>query len=122
MPYSGSSTAAQALGEVLPLDLTSQRLALDVQDQLGALPSATKSDLAAPSLASGRNFLGTTAGFSCDRPDPANKYAADDLLPAYYDGVPVVVALKAEPGGTQSGELLECATGASVASFSISLP
>ena len=117
----GESMATQGLAQALPLNLSSASLSQDVQDQLGALPSATRSDLASLSVDSGTNFLATTAGFSCDPPVPATTYAKDELLPAYYDGVPVVLALRAEPDGTQEGQLLECSTGTSVASFSITL-
>jgi hypothetical protein len=117
----GSSTMVGGLEQRLPLDLSSQRLAADVEDQLADLPSATKSHLSEPSTTPGRNYLAGTPGFSCPPPSPRNKYATDELFPAYYDGVPVVLALKAVPGGTQSGQLLECQTGVAVASFSVSL-
>jgi hypothetical protein len=124
--------APQALSQVVPLELSGDAAQLEQQvtDQLGAVSSALGDSLTTPAPPADQLERLDSAGPSFDCPDPVSgSYGAGELLPAFYEGQPVVLALRpsasqlldSAEGDTQA-DLLECGTGAAVTTFTVTLP
>jgi hypothetical protein len=125
------SSPPQALAQAVPLQLSGDAAQLEqqVSEQLAGVSGALGDALASPAPANERleRFAATAPGFACA--EPVAGYGAGELLPAYYDGQPVVLALRpsaadllGDADGSTQADLLECGTGASVTTFSVTLP
>jgi hypothetical protein len=124
--------APQALSQVAPLELSGDAAQLEQQvtDQLGDVAGALDDSLASPAPPSDQLQRLASADPEFDCPAPASgSYGAGELLPAYYDGTPVVLALRPSaadlldsPDATTQADLLECGTGAAVTTFTVRLP
>lgn len=88
-----------------PMTLTSGNLQRDLLQQL---PSAEAGAVADASAMRAAETLGCKAA--------ALAYGRGRFFPAFYDGVPAVVALRPPAGDTQRADVLECATAAELAS------
>jgi hypothetical protein len=102
-PTSGSSAGASELAGS-PMKLSSKSLERDLAAQL---PSA-EADMS-PEASQ------VVEGFGCKTSAPS-AYGRGRFFPAYYDGIPAVVALRPPAGDTQRADVLECATAAELAS------
>ncbi len=97
---------AQA-AKALPLQLTSQHLERDVRRQLRRQSYASLDGTDPSAMAE--------AEFPC----ASAPYGLGELLPAYYDGIPTVLALRPPEGQEQRAEVLECGTAVPLRSFTI---
>jgi hypothetical protein len=84
----------------LPLKLSSARLPQDLADQLPGVEDDRAFAASAPQAAE---------TFGCQSA-PASAYGRGRFLPAYYDGVPAVVALRPPAHNAQRADVLECGT------------
>ena len=107
--------APTEVAKTLPLELTSQNLARDVRRELPKL--AASANLAASPGA----MASYDASFSCATASPS-PYGIGRLYPAYYDGIPTVLALRPATGGDQEAQVLECGTGAPLRSVIVPVP
>lgn len=117
-PAEGSSFAGDdLLRSRLPLTLAAGQAQQDAQAQLDGLPLVTQSELAAGSAV--RDFRTDVPGFTC----ASQLRVTDDseLFPAYYDGRPVVLALRPLSGDTKQAEVLDCADATTLESFQLTL-
>lgn len=99
---SGGTASTQA-----PMKLTSDNLQRDLAEQL---PGAEARGGAARS-----GQQAAVDAFQCRAADPA-AYGTGRFFPAYYDGIPAVVAVRPGQGGSRRADVLECATAAQLAS------
>ncbi len=103
----GGGDGHEEMAKALPLQLTSQHLERDVKRQLRKQSYASL-DGTDPSAMANAEF-----------PCASAPYGLGDLLPAYYDGIPTVLALRPPEGQVQRAEVLECGTAAPLRSFTI---
>jgi hypothetical protein len=97
-----------------PLELSGGSLASDLTRQL------PKRAFADAETAPGRSP--STPGFPCATSAPAAAYGIGELFPAYYDGVPAVLALRPPEGSSQRADVLDCATAAELDSAELPAP
>jgi hypothetical protein len=89
-----------------PMKLTSDNLQRDLLEQLPSAEAGTVDKESASQA---------VRTFGC-RPSAASAYGRGTFFPAFYDGVPAVVALRPPAGDTQRADVLECASAAELAS------
>ncbi|QIG45219.1 hypothetical protein G5V58_22820 [Nocardioides anomalus] len=97
-----------------PLELSAGSLATDVTEQL------PKRGLDSAEALPGRSP--STPGFPCATSAPASAYGLGDLYPAYYDGIPAVLALRPPEGSSQRADVLDCATATELDSAELPAP
>jgi hypothetical protein len=112
----GVGADSSELAKSLPLELTSKNLEQDVERQLRRLSAAANVDAASPEALA---TYGTK--FSCVAASPS-PYGIGRLFPAYYDGIPTVLALRPATGDSQQAEVLECGTGAPLRTVTVPAP
>ena len=110
---SDDSLARIEVKAVDPLRLSSQNLAADLEAQL---PSR-QLDAAAQSQVP-EAYDAYAADTNCPAPPPAS-YGAGELFPAYYDGIPAVLALRPPADGGQRADVLDCSTAATLATATL---
>jgi hypothetical protein len=105
--------APEAATKAEPLQLTSENLQRDIERQLKQGGTAANLDAAPQHLSPSY-----AVEYSCAPASPS-AYGDGALFPAFYDGVPTVLALRPVTGGSQEAQVLECGTGTTVRSVTV---
>lgn len=128
VPAAGPAAAAQdlraQLGGALPIELDPTDLAGTVQGLIDTLPRAAIDTLR--TTATRGRLINDQPGFGCGRAD----YGPGQLLPAYLQGMPVVLALRTGYANSLSAagpvvlpaQLLQCGSAVDLGSFDVTLP
>ncbi len=105
----GEVASPPALDTDQPLELSSKHLARDVNAQLSDAAAASGNLQSSPR---------TLKSFVCATAAPS-AYGVGEFFPAYYDGIPAVLAVRPPTGTTRKADVLECGTATELGSVTL---